>query len=242
MDLVGPKYLSGGLKFYFLNIIDIENHYAGVYPISDKSSQSVAKCLVEFWSNYGMPDYLQMDNELSFRGSNRHPRSLGIVLRLALSLGITPIFIPPAEPWRNGVIEKFNHNMLRYFFSKQKFGSIEQLSEKALDFANFHNENHRYSSQEGKTPSQVKSISQEFILNKEIDLSKRIDLSNGNVIFIRFIRSDRNLNILGTKFKVKQELVYNYVVAILQIESHVLIIKQNHIIHHCFPFLMPVDF
>jgi putative transposase len=66
-----------------------------------------------------------MDNEMSFRGSNRYPRSLGIVLRLALSQGVTPIFIPPSEPWRNGVIEKFNSTMDKYFFSKQKVSSFE---------------------------------------------------------------------------------------------------------------------
>ncbi|MBW6432026.1 helix-turn-helix domain-containing protein, partial [Patescibacteria group bacterium] len=89
MDLVGPRYLTGGSRFYFQNIIDIENHHVGVYPIRDKSSLTIAQRLAHFWTVYGMPDYLQMDNELSFRGSNRHPRSLGIVLRLALSLGVT---------------------------------------------------------------------------------------------------------------------------------------------------------
>ncbi|MBW6481027.1 MAG: helix-turn-helix domain-containing protein [Bacteroidales bacterium] len=106
MDLVGPRYLTGGVRFYFQNIIDIGNHHVGIYPIRDKRSITIARSIVRFWTTYGKPDYLQMDNELAFRGSNRHPRSLGIVLRLALSQGVTPIFIPPSEPWRNGVIEK----------------------------------------------------------------------------------------------------------------------------------------
>jgi hypothetical protein len=49
-----------------------------------------------------MPDYLQMDNELSFRGSNRYPRSFGPLIRLSLSENITPIFIPPGEPGAMG--------------------------------------------------------------------------------------------------------------------------------------------
>lgn len=241
MDLVGPKYLAGGFKFYFLNIIDTENHHAGVYPIEDKSSMSVACGLIDFWSNYGVPDYLQMDNELSFRGSNRHPRSLGLVLRLALSLRVTPIFIPPAEPWRNGIIEKFNHNMLRYFFLKQKFDCLEQLREKAIEFSIFHNQNHRYSSQQGKTPDMIKTISQDYKLSEQINLSQQIPLTEGSVIFIRFIRSDLSLKILGSKFIVKRQLIYNYIVAEIIIEQHVLIVRQDSKIHHVFTFIMPVN-
>jgi len=45
MDLVGPRYLTGGSRFYFQNIIDTENHHVGIYPIRDKSSTTIAKSL-----------------------------------------------------------------------------------------------------------------------------------------------------------------------------------------------------
>jgi hypothetical protein len=240
MDLVGPRYLTGGSRFYFQNIIDTENHHVGVYPIKDKSSTTIARYLAHFWSVYGLPDFLQMDNELSFRGSNRYPRSFGIVVRLALLQGVTPIFIPPSEPWRNGVIEKFNSNLYKYFFSAQKFTSYEDLEEKAPVFSDFHNKNHRYSTQGGKTPSQIRSISQEHLLGP-INLGDPIPLAEGSVIFIRFIRSDRKLTILRSGFTLKKELVYTYVVAEIVVDQHVLLIKQDGIIHHVFPFVMPVE-
>ncbi len=240
MDLVGPKYLTGGSRFYFQNIIDTENHHVGVYPIRDKRSVTIAGVIARFWASYGIPDYLQMDNELSFRGSNRYPRSLGIVLRLALSQGVTPIFIPPSEPWRNGIIEKFNSNLYKYFFSAQRFTSFEDVEEKAAEFSVFHNQNHRYSTQGGKFPNQIKSISQEYKL-APINLEDPIPVVEGSVIFIRFIRSDRKLTILRTGFTVRQELVYTYVIAEIVIEQHVLLIKQDRIIHHVFPFEMAVD-
>jgi len=240
MDLVGPRYLTGGSRFYFQNIIDTENHHVGVYPIRDKSSTTIARYLAHFWTVYGMPDYLQMDNELSFRGSNRYPRSFGIVVRLALSQGVTPIFIPPSEPWRNGVIEKFNSNLYKYFFSAQKFTSYEDLEEKTPVFSDFHNQNHRYSTQGGKMPNQIKSISQENRLGP-INLEDPIPLMEGSVIFIRFIRSDRRLTILRTCFTLKKELVYTYIIAELVVDQQVLLIKQDGIIHHVFPFAMPVD-
>jgi putative transposase len=240
MDLVGPKYLTGGSRFYFQNFIDTENHHAGVYPIRDKRSVSIAKSIVHFWTIYGIPDYLQMDNELAYRGSNRYPRSFGIVVRLALSQGVTPIFIPPAEPWRNGIIEKFNSNLNKYFFSAQRFTSFEDLEEKAPGFSDFHNQNHRYSTQGSKYPNQIKSICQEYKLGC-INMEEPIPLVDGSVIFIRFIRSDRKLTILGTSFTLKKELIYTYVVAEIVIDQHVLLIKQDGIIHHIYPFAIPVD-
>lgn len=240
MDLVGPRYLTGGSRFYFQNIIDTENHHVGVYPIRDKRATTIARTMAHFWTSYGIPDYLQMDNELAFRGSNRYPRSLGIVLRLALSQGVTPIFIPPAEPWRNGIIERFNSNLYKYFFSVQKFTSFEDVEEKAPEFSNFHNQNHRYSTQGGKYPNQIKSISQEYKLGS-INLEDPIPLVEGSVIFIRFIRSDRRLTVLRTGFTVKKELVHTYIIAEIVVAQHVLLIKQDGIIHHVFPFAMSVD-
>jgi hypothetical protein len=242
MDLIGPKYLKGGFRFYFYNIIDTQTHYAGVYPILDKSAENIARCTIDFWQNYQMPDFLQMDNELSFRGSNRHPRGLGLLMRIALSNGVSPIFIPPAEPWRNGIIEKFNDTVLKYFYKTQPFNSFEELCEKAKDFTRFHNENHRYSSQSGHTPNQmIDKILHKSKLEKDIDLEQKIVIEYGRLIFIRFIRSDLKLTILNTVFMVKPELKYSYVVCEIILEKHVLVVIQNTTIHHVFEFAMPVS-
>jgi transposase InsO family protein len=242
MDLIGPKYLKGGFRFYFYTIIDTETHYAGVYPITDKSAESIAPCLIDFWQNYQLPDFLQMDNELSFRGSNRHPRGLGVLLRVALANGVSPVFIPPAEPWRNGIIEKFNNTVQRRFYESQKFSSFEELKERALNFSKFHNSNHRYSSQANRTPDLlIDSFDERIRLKEQIDLESRIMIDSGRLILIRFIRSDLKLNVLNTTFILKSELKYSYVVAEIVIERHILIVMQNTTIHHVFPFTMPLS-
>lgn len=241
MDLIGPRYLIGGFKYYIYTVIDIENHLAGVYPIQDKSAKSIAPCIVDFWSVYQMPDYLQMDNELSFRGSNRHPRGLGLLMRIAISNRVTPLFIPVAEPWRNGVIENFNNNVQKYFLS-QPFTSFEDIQLKAKDFTAFHNDNHRYSSQNNKTPNELLSEIEYFSrLNKTIDLSEKPYVDEGYLIFVRFIRSDLTITILNSSFKVQEKLIYTYVEAIIQIEKHLLIIKHKGVTYHYFEFVMPMS-
>lgn len=160
MDLIGPKYLRGGCRYYILNIIALETHYTRVYPVPNKTSKSIMSALCQFWLDFSMPDYLQMDNELSFRGSNRYPRSFGPLIHLALSENITPVFIPPAEPWRNGVFEKFNDNVQKYLLNTQTFSSFEELKKRAAEFMVFHNQNHRYATTGGNTPNQMVSDSQ----------------------------------------------------------------------------------
>jgi hypothetical protein len=242
MDLIGPKYLKGGFRFYFYNIIDIQTHYAGVYPILDKSAESIVPCTIDFWRNFQMPDFLQMDNELSFRGSNRHPRGLGLLMRVSLSNGVSPIFIPPAEPWRNGIIEKFNNTILKYFYNTQTFNSFEQLCEKAKDFTRFHNQNHRYSSQSNQTPNQmIDKILYKSKLERDIDLKQKIMLEYGRLIFIRFIRSDLKLTILNTVFRLKPELKYSYVVCEIIMEKHILVISQKTTVYHVFEFAMTLS-
>jgi len=108
MDLVGPRYIKGDGKFYSINLIDTTTHSCYIKAVRTKSSVDIVHAIASFWKTHGMPDALQMDNELAFRGSNRYPRSFGSVVRFALSQGVAIVFIPVAEPWRNGIIEKFN--------------------------------------------------------------------------------------------------------------------------------------
>ena len=85
MDLVGPRYIKGDGRFYSLNVIDLYSHRVCIESQRTKADNQVASSLLKCWQTMGMPDFLQFDNELSFRGSNRYPRSLGIVL---ISTGI----------------------------------------------------------------------------------------------------------------------------------------------------------
>jgi hypothetical protein len=101
-----------------------------------------------------MPDFLQMDNELSFRGSNRHPHSFSKLIRLALSLRIIVVFIPVKEPWRNGIIEKFNDSFNRRFIKAKAYDNFSHLQACAKEFEDFHNQYHRYNTHKNKTPNE----------------------------------------------------------------------------------------
>jgi putative transposase len=165
----------------------------------------------------GLPDFLLLDNELSFRGSNKYPRSPGLVIKLCLYFGVQPVFIPVGEPWRNGVIEKFNDTYNRKFFRRQWFNSYSQLKRQSKNFQRFHNKHHRYSCLKGKTPLEVieQSALEPQRIGPNTKLSEIGQIPDGNIVLIRFIRSDRMLDIFGEKFIVPEALIYSYVKAVI---------------------------
>ncbi|MBU2444602.1 MAG: DDE-type integrase/transposase/recombinase, partial [Bacteroidetes bacterium] len=134
MDFVGPRYITNYGRIYWLNIIDVDTHCVHVNPVKGKAAENVLPCLIRFWQDFGRPDYLQLDNELSFRGSNRYPHSFGEIIKFSLTQKVTVLFIPPREPWRNGVIEKFNDTFDKKFFRKKIFTDYEDMITKAREF------------------------------------------------------------------------------------------------------------
>jgi len=56
---------------------------------------------------------------------------MGLPIRLYLPLGIEPWFIPIGDPWRNGVVEKFNLHWRQRFLRHTPMGSMPSCSAKA---------------------------------------------------------------------------------------------------------------
>lgn len=242
MDFVGPRWIKGDGRFYSVNIIDTCSRTCLAVPVRTKASLGIARGLAEFWARHGMPDALQMDNELAFRGSNRYPRSFGIVIRFALALGIAPVFIPVGEPWRNGIIERFNHTYDKRFFRSQIFTGFEHLGQASRKFSCFHNSHHRYSTLGHKTPDQAtRKLLPPMLYDNRFSLDERIPLEEGSIYFVRFIRSDCKLHLPTESFRVDQNLKYSYVVAEISVENHCLFVQQNNKVVQTFEYQMPVD-
>ena len=117
-DLVGPRYIKNDGKFYSLNVMDLFSHRIYIESQRTKQDNQVAASLMRSWKYLGLPDFLQLDNALNFHGSNKYPRSFGIVIKLCLYFGVQPVFIPISEPWRNGAIEHFNDTYNKKFFRR----------------------------------------------------------------------------------------------------------------------------
>jgi hypothetical protein len=219
-DFVGPCYLEGPVRFYSLHSVDLATGRCAVAPVVARTSQVTIDALWSIWHRLGVPQHQQVDNETVFYGSLAHPRGMGPLIRLCLAHGVEPWFIPPAEPWRNGVVEKFNdrwqqHGPLRYRLDN--FAALEQASRA---FEERHNGGHRYTKLGGKTPDVALAHSGVRLRFPPTTLAPRHPLpkpERGRYHLIRFIRSDRRLDVFGEGFRLPAVAVYAYVRATVNV-------------------------
>jgi len=86
-DFVGPRHVNG-IRFYSLNAVDVSSARAATEAIKSRATEQVIPGLWNIWSRLGIPNFLQLDNELVFFGNRRYPNALGQVMRLCLQLGV----------------------------------------------------------------------------------------------------------------------------------------------------------
>lgn len=223
-DLLGPRYIKGDGRFYSFNVMDVATHQVYLESQRSKEDRQTACSLMRCWKSMGMPDFLQIDNALTFRGSNRYPRSFGLVIRLCLHYGVTPVSIPINEPWRNGMIESFNDSYDKNFYRRQWFPSYSAIKRQSKNFQRFHNKHHRYGCLKGNTPVEVIAALNDAseTLPSATKLPRLEHIPEGRIVLIRFIRSNRQLDIFTEKFKVPRDLVYSYVKAEIDTSLHTL--------------------
>lgn len=238
MDTLGPRYLKSDGRFYSINIIDAYDRRVSINPVRRQTKSHVTSTLIHCWQMLGIPAYLQMDNLLATQGSHLHPHSFGLVIRLCLLLSIQPVFIPIKEPWRNGIIERFNNDFDKMFFRAQFFKNFRYLCQQAPHFETFHNHNHRYSTLQGKTPLQQVSGKLKRLPNN-FAIPRKLTIAPGFVHFIRFIRSNHILDINSEKFPMPMSVVYEYVWASIDTEQEKLFIYHDKKLVKEFDYTLP---
>ena len=222
VDLVGPCYLTGPIRFYSLHAVDTAVNRCGIEPMPSKAAQSVLDAVYAVWLRRGIPENLQVDNELAFYGSPTHPRGMGPLIRLCLCYGVNLWFIPPSEPWWNGVVEKFNDHYQQKFLDKVPMFSMPQLRQESLAFEHRHNSAYRYSKIKGKTPLKALADMKKKLVFPSKNNAPRHPLDKpqeGCYHLVRFIRSDCRLNIFGEIFSAPSETQYEYVVATIDVKE-----------------------
>lgn len=227
-DYVGPCYLNGPIRFYSLNSVDLATGRCAISPVLFKAGQNTVDAIWSNWFRLGIPKHQQVDNELVFYGSRRHPRGMGNLIRLCLLNGVQPWFIPMAEPWRNGVVEKFNDHFRARFLTRVVMRGEEDLRQQSLIFEQKHNTLYRYSKLKGRTPQIALEQSRDTIRFPESSEAPRCPLPKprtGSYHLVRFIRSDGILDIFGERFSLPPEAAYEYAVATIDIEKQTLEVK-----------------
>lgn len=223
IDLVGPRHLTGAIPFYALNAVDLGRRRAAIEILSSKEEWEVAGGLTRLWRRLGVPRRAKFDNGHTFQGRGRQ---LAVPVWTCLEAGVRIRFIPFAEPWRNPVIEHFNDVFDKRFFRTERFSDLAHLRRRARAFERFHNSHHRYSVLKGATRDEhQKRLGFEArLLERGFEPPTSLP-HRGLIDFVRLIRSNRELRILGSKIPVPSELVHRYVTATLHVRTQRLVIE-----------------
>lgn len=238
-DFVGPCYWRGGLRFYGLNSVDLASGRCASEPTLTRDAQATLDAIWSSWGRLGMPRHQQIDNEMVFYGSPRYPRAMGPLIRLCLLHEIEVWFIPMGEPWRNGVVEKFNDLWQQKFLGRIHPGSHPELCSQSLLFEARHNSRYRYSTLNGKTPMDTLQASGLKLRFPPEGTPPRHPLpqpESGRYHLVRFVRGDGLLDVFGEKFAAPPECIYEYVRLTVDVSRERLQVFLDHqlVDEHCY--------
>lgn len=233
IDLVGPRHLTGGVEFHALNLIDVGSHEAANDILEIPRPSFLARSLASMWSEVGPPSTAQFDNHSNFRGGIPPAfQFFGPVVAMCLDLEVTPRFIPLREPWRNGVVEHFNDVWDKSFFRTERFGSLDHLRVENAAFIEFHNVHHRYAAHGGASPAEMWRGRSRPALAARYTPPTRLP-TKGRIEVVRYVRSDRRLELFGKRITLAEDQTHQYVTAIIKVRSQALVVVNldGEIVH-----------
>lgn len=214
------RYLDGGEKSYAIHTIDAQTHALCQTISTDKTTDALLQHIRQAFAEWGLSDFLQIDNDGAFTNLGKNKRVFGRFMRLMLYLGVETIFIPPAEPKRNYLVEGVNHLWAQSFFDKDHFTSVAQLKRKSPKFVSWY---------ESYAPPLLGGLSVEEakrgVKRRKLKESERrsipdpLPLTAGRIHFIRRVDERGEIRILNERWKVSKRLVGEYVWATVDLKE-----------------------
>ena len=240
IDLVGPIYLKGKRQRYYIYVC--RDAFDGAVCLKIQRARHMEAVLVflgECWKTLGRPEQIQFDNAREFLGWGPAARYLSRVIRLCLRFGVEPIFIPPAQPQRNGAVEWFN-GWFQPRLLQRHYTSVYALKRELQRLQDTVNAQHVQRRLGGLTPNQHrrKQKLQKLPTRFEVPLDP-LPIAAGRVTFIRQVTPHGNIHLLGQTFKIGKRRKGQFVKAVLDTQkAHLTVYAQGRIIKRWpYPFV-----
>jgi putative transposase len=229
MDWIA-RYLEGGEKVFVFHTVDAQTRALWQTIGPDKTVASVLAHVLAVWQRLGLPDFLQLDNDSAFTGGGKTPRRFGVVVRLALCLGIELIFTPPAEPKRNWMVEGLNGLWAKSFWDRNHFGSVAEVVRKGRQFTEWYAHTYCPPALEGLTPGQAqRRVKRQRLTHAQARaLPQHLPSTAGRLHFIRRVSAAGEIRLLGERWKVSKRVAHGYVWA--TVITHA---RRLEIYHRC---------
>ena len=127
-DIVEGLVIKDGPQVEVLNGVSLHGGLVVSWPTaSPVTAAMTVQSLVAHWRLVGLPGYAQFDNDMIFQGTHRYPDALGRIIRLCLSLGVVPVFVPPREMGFQAMIESYNGWWQAKVWSRFQHANLQEV-------------------------------------------------------------------------------------------------------------------
>jgi hypothetical protein len=179
-----------------LNVVSARR-LVGSWPqeASIKASD-VGRALIEHWQAWGLPGYAQFDNDTLFQAAHQHRDVISQTMRLCLSLGVVPVFVPPAEKGFQAAIEGYNGNWQVKVWARFTHESLGALQNKSDRYVKAHCQ---------RTRQRQDSAPQRRPFPKGCNLDLQVhpaDYPTARLVYIRRTNQQGMVTMLGQSFPV----------------------------------------
>jgi putative transposase len=208
-DIVEGLVLEGGRSVELLNGISLHGGLVASWPRAKITANAVLGALLRHWREFGMPDYVQFDNDTVFQGP-RKADSLGRVSRMCLWLGVIPVFVPPHETGFQATIENYNGRWQKYVWNRFHFDSRQQLLAQSDKFVRA--ARRRHAERIGEAPARWE-IPPEWTIEHPYP-------TEGMMIFLRRTNDRGHATLLGRSLQVSASWPHRLVRAEVHFSDH----------------------
>jgi hypothetical protein len=191
-DVIEGLVIEGGINVEVLNAISLHGGLIGSWPNRTIFARTTVQAMIEHWKVFGLPAYAQFDNDTRFQGAHQFRDTLGRVIRLCLSLGVTAVFAPPRETGFQAAVESLNARWQAKIWQRFHFESLGALPSQSARYVAAYRQRARLRI-ESAPPRRW------FPATWKFDLQAR---PKGSVIYLRRTDAHGRVSLLGHSFVV----------------------------------------
>lgn len=159
------------------------------------SAKTALVAILKHWQEWGLPDYAQFDNDNRFTGPRQHRDAIGRIIRLCLSLEVTPVFAPPCEHGLQNGIESYNGLWQAKVWARFEYQAMKELQQQSHKYVKAHRR--RCRARREAAPER-----RSFPVGWRWDEQGKV--SSGRIIFVRRTNEAGEVEVLGRKYQVAQ--------------------------------------
>ena len=208
-DTIEGLAIRGGPHLAVLTGVSLHGGLVAAWPARSVSARSTLDALLEHWREVGLPGYAQFDNDNRFTGPRQYPDAVGRVIRMCLSLDVTPVFVVPTEHGFQAAIESFNGRWQAKVWSRFEHRSLRGLKTRSAKYI---------AAAPSRTAARIESAPSRRPFPKRWRLNLQAQ-PQGKIIYIRRTNDTGRIRVLGHTFAVDRHWLHRIVRAEVDLDA-----------------------